>query len=183
MNLSHILHRSSIYGPGERFVLWTQGCSIHCPGCWNRDTWDFKPKQERSTGEILTMIQAEASHIEGVTILGGEPFDQYDALLDLAKAIQPTRLSLLVYSGYTLQQLQQTGKDTILPYLDILIDGPYRAHQRNTNLTWRGSSNQTIRIISPRYQALQIEEAKQMEIVLNSDGSFTAYGYPDEFRL
>ena len=69
MNVAHLENQSFIYGPGSRFVIWVQGCSLRCKGCWNFRMWGFEKKQEYSISQLLKMIAAE--NVEGITILGG----------------------------------------------------------------------------------------------------------------
>lgn len=179
MNIAHIHPSSEIYGPGRRFVIWTQGCSIHCPGCWNTALWDFRPRQEITPAVLVKMALSEPSQPRGVTILGGEPFDQYADLLDLARLLQETHLSLMLYSGYRWAQLEAAGKTEVLNFTDIFVEGPYLHAQRDMHLRWRGSSNQVVHFLSDRYRDHLKEEAREIELLFHPDGSITTYGYPD----
>jgi anaerobic ribonucleoside-triphosphate reductase activating protein len=179
MNIAHIHPNSDIYGPGQRFVIWTQGCSIRCPGCWNTEFWDFKAVQEVPPETLVEQALAVAGQAEGITVLGGEPFDQYDDLLELARLLADTGLSLMLYTGYTLAQLEEAGKTAVLQWTDILVEGPYVHALRDQQLRWRGSSNQVLHFLGPRYADLEPWEARQMELLIHADGSMTAYGYPD----
>jgi anaerobic ribonucleoside-triphosphate reductase activating protein len=179
MNIAHIHPHSEIYGPGIRMVIWTQGCRIRCPGCWNTAFWDFQPRQIYQPSELVALALASPVPIEGVTVLGGEPFDQYEDLLQFAQALYTTPLSLLLYTGYTVDQLEEGDKTAILHWTDILVEGPYLHAQRDTELLWRGSRNQVLHFLSPRYQREDYEEAHQIELLIHSDGGITTYGYPD----
>jgi len=98
LNVARWVTRSRVNGPGERFVLWVQGCSIHCAGCWNRDTWSHAPRVQMTVDEVLREIDA-ADGIDGVTITGGEPFEQAEALLPLVEAIRARGLSVMMFTG------------------------------------------------------------------------------------
>ena len=181
MNIAHIHPNSDIYGPGTRFVIWTQGCSIRCPGCWNTAFWDFKTIKEYPAAALIAM--AEKAQAEGITVLGGEPFDQYEELMELAKATAATELSLMLYTGYTWDQLEAAGKTEVLNWTDILVEGPYVHGLRDMQLRWRGSSNQVIHFLTDRYGEELLEEARQVEFIIQADGSINTYGYPDPTLL
>jgi anaerobic ribonucleoside-triphosphate reductase activating protein len=181
VNIAHIHPNSAIYGPGTRFVIWTQGCSIRCPGCWNTAYWDFKAVQEHTPIELVAM--AQDAQAEGITVLGGEPFDQYDELFALAKATAATPLSLMLYTGYTWDQLVAAGKTEVLKWTDILVEGPYVHRLRDMQLRWRGSSNQVVHFLTDRHTEDVLEEARHVEFILRGDGSIITYGYPDPSLL
>ena len=148
LNLAHVVRRSSIYGPGERFVLWVQGCTLRCPGCWNRDTWSRSPRAVRSVGEILALIDAERKPpqpaLEGVTFLGGEPMEQANALAAVAAGARQMGLSVMVYTGFELALLAQPAQQRLIGFADLLVTGRYVAAERDTSLRWRGSENQRL---------------------------------------
>lgn len=179
MNIAHYEESSQIYGPGDRFVIWTQGCSLHCPGCWNQDMWSFEKKNEISKEKLWQIILGIKNDIEGVTFLGGEPFEQYADLLWLAQKIFVESLSLMIFTGYDKEELVQDGKSEIFQYTDILIDGRYIAPLRNVDLQWRGSSNQTIHFLSPRYTPAIIHNSNYMEFLIDEWGQTTVLGFPN----
>lgn len=179
MKIAHLHAGSEIYGPGSRFVIWTQGCSLHCPGCWNKDFWSFNRGSTITTDDLLSQIQNASASIEGVTVLGGEPFDQALELLEFAMRLRNTGLSLMVYSGYRYEELLAAGHANLLQYCDLLIEGRYEHRLRNTSLRWRGSSNQRVMFLSSRYNGHPLEEASEIEIVLDAMGAIQAYGYPE----
>jgi anaerobic ribonucleoside-triphosphate reductase activating protein len=183
MQIAHLHPQSEIYGPGTRFVIWTQGCSLGCAGCWNKAFWPFDRGEVMTTAALMAQIMAEGDAIEGVTILGGEPFDQASALLELAVAIKLKGLSLMIYSGYTKAELDAKGHAMILAHSDILVDGRYVHTLRNTGLRWRGSENQQVWILSDRYAAIQIEAQQEIEIVWEESGIQRTYGYPEAWVL
>lgn len=137
---------SIVDGPGFRYVLFVQGCPHHCHGCHNPESWDPKAGFDMTTGEVFAEIQ-ENPHLRGVTFSGGEPFEQVPALLELAKMCREAGLSLMSYSGYTLDELEarhDPDTDELLGMLDVLVDGRYDEKLRNLTLIYCGSENQRV---------------------------------------
>jgi anaerobic ribonucleoside-triphosphate reductase activating protein len=156
LNLATWVSCTSSEGPGLRFALWVQGCTIRCPSCCNPDMFSAKPKRLVPVQEVYEWVrQARQKHsIEGITFLGGEPFEQAQALVALASLAQLDGLSVMVFSGYTLEFIQnstQSSWHSLLDSLDILVDGPYLHEQRTRQRRWIGSENQRIHFLSKRY--------------------------------
>lgn len=148
LRISGIEPESIVDGPGFRYVVFTQGCPHHCPGCHNPQTHPFDGGYFRSTEELAAEI-AENPLLAGVTFSGGEPFCQAEALCDLGRRVKAMGKDLMVYSGYTLEQLLEKGKRepavlALLRLADTLVDGPYIEALRDLTLEFRGSSNQRI---------------------------------------
>ena len=148
LNLNSFIPVSRVNGPGVRAVVFVQGCTIRCPGCWNQDTWGTSPRTVVSVEEVFSWIMAVRSQISGVTFLGGEPFLQARALAALGRLCREAGLTVLTYSGYTLEFLQSEkapkGSAELLAVTDTLIDGPYVERLFSPGLVWRGSTNQRI---------------------------------------
>lgn len=144
-------------GPGKRYVLWVQGCRRRCKGCISPETWDmeggYEDTTERLAEEIVNFTQ------DGLTISGGEPFLQAEALVDLIKRIKEKRdLGVIIYTGNTLEELKEMKEKSVYELLslcDLLIDGVYE-DDKNDGRNLRGSSNQKVIVLTERY----IEEAK-----------------------
>jgi len=137
---------SIVDGPGFRYVLFVQGCPHHCHGCHNPESWDPKAGYDITLGEIMAQIK-ENEQLRGVTFSGGEPFEQVPALLELARMVKAEGLSLMSYSGYTLEELQERHDpetDELLGLIDVLVDGRYMEDERNLTLLYRGSENQRL---------------------------------------
>ena len=137
---------SIVDGPGFRYVLFVQGCPHRCPGCHNPESHDFNGGQDMTVGEIFAQIKSNP-HLRGVTFSGGEPFEQVPALLELGKMIRNEGMTLMSYSGYTLEELQgrhDPETDELLSMLDILVDGRFVESLRNLTLIYRGSDNQRV---------------------------------------
>ena len=144
--LSGIEPESIVDGPGIRYVLFTQGCPHHCPGCHNPKTHPFEGGTPADIPAILQAIR-ENPLLKGVTFSGGEPFCQAEELAELAQKIRQEfpRLDIAVYTGYTLEQLQQMqtpGVTQLLEQTDWLIDGLFLLEQKDLTLRFRGSHNQ-----------------------------------------
>lgn len=139
-------------GCGRRLGIWTQGCSIHCPGCVSRDTWDTEARHQIALEDLLAGCAAWLAQADGVTISGGEPFDQPDALRELLHQLRArTAGDLLVFSGYPHERLRERHAD-ILALADVLISEPFVAHAGQT-LALRGSDNQRVFLLTPLAQS------------------------------
>lgn len=145
----------TVLGPGRRIGLWLQGCSIRCPGCVSQDTWASDPGREMTVARLLAWCRATSNdQLDGITISGGEPFDQPKALAALLAALDQWRRSagldfdILCYSGYPLARLEKKHA-RLLARLDALIPEPYVDTLPLTHL-WRGSANQTLVACSAR---------------------------------
>ncbi len=156
MNYSAIKNCDIANGPGVRVSLFVSGCTRHCKDCFNRDTWDFnygQPFTQETIDEILAMLAPH--HIKGLTVLGGEPFEPQNQpgvleLLRQVRAKYPEK-SVWAFSGYTLDGHILAKKlgpwevtRELLSYLDVLVDGPFIAEQKDLTLRFRGSRNQRL---------------------------------------
>lgn len=181
MNVAHIEENSFIYGPGCRFVIWVQGCSIHCKGCWNSQMWSFEKNVEYSVSELLSLIEAEK--VEGITILGGEPLDQFEDVYTLCAECQKRGLSTMVFTGYELSEIDNSEKSKIKSVADILIVGRYDERQRTIDNQWIGSTNQQIMFVSNRYSDYKIDNGNYIEVNIEDDGKYTFLGFPEKSNL
>jgi len=135
-------------GPGIRFVVFCQGCPHHCPGCHNPVTHDFDGGYPCDVSKIIDAIDQNPL-LDGVTFSGGEPACQPKGFLTLAKAVKERNLNIIMYSGYTLEELTEMSKSDaaladLMNLIDYLIDGRYEAELRDLTLSFRGSQNQRI---------------------------------------
>lgn len=156
MNYSLIRNCDIANGPGIRVSLFVSGCTHHCPGCFQPETWDFnygKKFTDETIWEILRLL--EPNYIDGLTVLGGEPLDERNmddvwALLDVVRRMGSPEKTVWLYTGSTLEQLRarpyqygQLTKD-ILNKVDILVDGPFVEAKKDLRLKFCGSSNQRL---------------------------------------
>lgn len=141
---SKITFDSIVDGPGIRMVLWTQGCPHRCPGCHNPQTHSLQGGFEEDVSVIIQEIH-NARLQTGLTLSGGEPFDQADALLDVVREAKKDGLSLWAYSGYTFEELMQDStRKKLLEAIDVLVDGRFVENQKDYRLRFKGSKNQRI---------------------------------------
>ena len=176
-----VLPRSSIYGPGERWVLWVQGCTLGCKGCWNVETWSRRTGTERTVASLVSELEAAASagDLEGISLLGGEPLQQAGPVLELIHAAREMGLSVLLYTGYEPEEYDPTMQ-ACHDGSDLVIGGRYVEALRDPFLRWRGSSNQ--RLVSPtgRYDVEEFEDLQEVEVLIDHDtGQMTVTGYPE----
>ena len=144
LRVAGVIEESIVDGPGIRFVLFLQGCRLRCSGCQNPQTWDFDGGTLVPSDEVLARIR-ENPLVHGVTFSGGEPFEQAEALLPLAKELKAQGYHLMAFSGFTLEQLVQKPEcRALLEQLDLLVDGPFIEAQKSLDLRFRGSRNQRI---------------------------------------
>jgi anaerobic ribonucleoside-triphosphate reductase activating protein len=169
--------RSTANGPGTRFVIWFQGCGLRCPGCFNPLTHAHGGGELVEVGALLQQIEAQQAKLDGVSISGGEPFEQPQALLALAAGLRErTDLSLLVFSGLTLDQIDRRSLGSrILRYVDVLIDGPY-VERFGLGVGLRGSANQRIHLLSDRHRPDDLASDRSAELVIDSLGRMTISG-------
>jgi anaerobic ribonucleoside-triphosphate reductase activating protein len=142
---------SVVDGPGLRFVIFTQGCSHRCPGCHNPGAWDAEGGQEMDTDDIMRQIE-EIGLLRGVTLSGGEPFEQAAACALLAEQIKARKLDIITYTGYTFEKLQSIVSEDadikrLLNATDVLVDGPFIVEERDWDLPYRGSRNQHLVLV------------------------------------
>jgi anaerobic ribonucleoside-triphosphate reductase activating protein len=170
--------RSRANGPGARFVVWFQGCSLGCPGCFNPTTHDAGAGRAVAIDEIVDELTraARSGRIEGLSLSGGEPLQQPEAARDLLDAARGLGLSTLAFSGYTLDEIRALpGGVPVLDRLDVLIDGRYVSGERlATGL--RGSANQRIQLLTGRYTRADVEATPVAEIRIGPTGDVVLTG-------
>lgn len=175
-------------GPGWRVGLWTQGCSLRCTKrCLSPHLLSPEGGHRFPVQQVVKAIQGVCStrEVEGITVLGGEPTDQAEALAPLLRDVRTLGLSTMLYTGHTLDVLQKAdipGVSALLDATDILVDGPFLEEQYDDYLAWRGSRNQTIHLLSSRYSQEDLEEAfehqkKGFSIMVRSNGAISLSGF------
>ncbi len=156
MNYAEIKNCDIANGPGVRVTLFVSGCSHHCEGCFNEETWDFQygePFTQEVADSILEMLAPD--YIAGLTLLGGEPLEPGNrkALLPLLRAVKekyPGK-DIWCYTGYLFERdvlekfcAQWEGMKEFLSYLDVIVDGEFILGQKDISLQFKGSRNQRI---------------------------------------
>lgn len=174
MNYAEIKNLDIANGPGLRVSLFVTGCTHHCKGCFNPESWDFnygQPFTEATEEEIFTLLENE--HIRGLSLLGGEPFEPANQAV-LAPFLQKVKQrfphkDVWCYSGYNFEQDMLTGNlgpweitEQMLDCIDVLVDGEFVIELKDPNLRFRGSSNQRVILVQ--------ESMKEDQIVQWDDG-------------
>lgn len=151
MNYAAIKTHDIANGPGVRVSLFVSGCTHHCKDCFNQEAWDFaygEAFDQHVMTHILDLLAPD--YIRGITYLGGEPLDprNQSELLELTQQIrtQYPQKSIWCFTGYVWEQIPQVPGVTepLLAQLDVLVDGPFIAEQKNLRLRFRGSENQRL---------------------------------------
>jgi anaerobic ribonucleoside-triphosphate reductase activating protein len=172
-------------GPGRRAALWVQGCSIRCPGCFNPHSWPADGGDPVHWLDLARAVrEAAAAHdIEGLTLLGGEPFDQAGPLAALAEAVQADGLSVMTFTGHVLEALQAEARedwDRLLAATDLLVDGPYIAARPERRRPWVGSDNQRFWFLTDRYAHLAAgldAVPNRLEVRISRSGAVAVNGF------
>jgi anaerobic ribonucleoside-triphosphate reductase activating protein len=169
--------RSRANGPGTRFVVWLQGCTLGCAGCFNPAT-HAPGGPGTPIGELLDRLgaAARAGQVDGLTLSGGEPMQQAPAALELLLGARRLGLSTLMFSGYTRAELSAHPLGpAVLAHLDVLIDGRYVAAERLGD-GLRGSSNQQLHVLTARHRRADVEATPTTEVRIAPDGTVTLTG-------
>lgn len=179
MKIAQLIRNTASEGPGKRFAIWVQGCLLRCPGCCNPEMLERDGGEEWEVDKLVECILS-TSDIEGITLMGGEPFLQAKACTELCVRIRSKGLSVMVFSGYTLAEL--TSKPdwaAFLSQIDLLVDGRYRQDQPEKHRRWIGSANQVLHFLSDKYDPANPVFTKPNTFELKFDGkSLMVNGWP-----
>lgn len=176
-----ILKKTKVEGPEIRYCIWVQGCSRHCKGCQAVHTWSHSGGKLIKINDIIQDIRAQEG-IEGVTFLGGEPFEQAEALGEIAEAVKEMGLGVLCFTGGYLEKLSLNPVNKkLLENIDLLIDGPFELDNVDYSRPWCGSSNQRYHFLTDRYNEeifskyknkVEVNISKNGVIFMNGMGNF-----------
>ena len=158
-------------------MVWFQGCSIGCPGCFNPETHSKAGGKLIEVESLVQQIVDLGDQIEGVTVSGGEPLEQIEGLLTLVKAVRvSTANTIVVFTGKTWKQVSEMPEaEELLGLVDVLIAGPYQQRQRvATGL--KGSRNKTFHFLTTRYTQADFDSIPKAEIIIESDGTIVRSG-------
>lgn len=183
IGLSRLHFPVTTLGPGRRVGIWLQGCSIRCPGCVSADTWRTSDEPVDVT-EVVSRIAPWLAQCDGVTISGGEPFDQPQALATLLIEVRAlSNANVLVYSGHPYEKLV----DFLAAWpnlIDALMSDPFDLRQPQTKLL-RGSDNQRLHLLTDRgresfatYERQVGPEDRQLDVMLDNEGVVWLAGIP-----
>lgn len=188
IQLAQVVPITQAEGPGSRFAIWVQGCPLRCPGCCNPEMLKFeggeKTEVENLLDQVKSVLSADPNAIEGITLLGGEPFSHAAGLSKIAKSVQDIGLTVMIFSGFLLEQLKENSKSDadvklLLENTDVLVDGPYIREQPDETRRWIGSANQRIHFLSDRYDESDArwDRSDTLEIRFNGK-ELTVNGFP-----
>ena len=188
LQIAQVVPVTQAEGPGARFAIWVQGCPLRCPGCCNPEMLKFEGGEQTSVdelvGQIKSVITADPDSIEGITLLGGEPFSHAEGLSVVAQAVRELGLSVMIFSGFLLEQIRekaQTDPHTalLIENTDILVAGPYVREQPDESRRWIGSANQRIHFLSDRYDDSDSRWDKADTLEIRFTGTeLTVNGFP-----
>lgn len=177
LRIHRFLPFSRANGPGVRAVIWVQGCSLGCPGCFNSETHPFAGGELALADDLFGRIVALGDAIEGITVSGGEPLQQRSPLLALLQRIRrETALSVILFTGYTWEKVQQMpDAEALLACVDILIAGRYDASQHLAR-DLCGSANQTVHLFTDRYTISDLQSVPSAEVFITAEGEVMVSG-------
>ncbi len=172
LRVFQILKNTKVEGPETRYCIWVQGCSHHCSGCQAVHTWSHSGGKLIDINEIIEDIKSQKG-IEGVTFLGGEPFEQAESLGEIAFAVKQMGLGVLCFTGGYLEELQKDEKNKkLLNNIDLLIDGPFEIDKVDYSRPWCGSNNQRYHFLTDRYNEEIFEKYKnKVEVNISKNGT------------
>ena len=147
--IMEVMEQTMADGPGLRTSIYCAGCEHHCPGCHNPQSWKFENGQKMSIDDLMQVIKDD--DISNVSFSGGDPFYQVEGFTELARRIKTeTNKTIWCWTGFTYEEILADSRlSMLLPYIDVLVDGPYVESLRDPQLHFRGSSNQRIIHLTP----------------------------------
>jgi anaerobic ribonucleoside-triphosphate reductase activating protein len=175
-----LMECSTVNGPGARAVIWVQGCSLGCPGCWNPQTHSPLQGFRLDASKILEWFAkaSRGNRIEGLTISGGEPMEQAPAVLDLLRRLKAAHPAMTtgLFSGYTERELPESLWPAIRGHLDFAELGRYNARRRSHDPLVT-STNQVLRLYTARYRMADFA-AQSVEVHIDDTGLTQITGFP-----
>jgi len=177
INIHSLIKNSRVNGPGDRFVIWTQGCRKGCKNCYNPETWSHYKNNLITIEEIINQIKD--SNATGVTISGGDPFEQPREIFSLLEKISLLDLKdgVIVFTGYTIEEIKTIPQlESCLKYIDLLIDGKYFEDLRISS-GLAGSSNQQFHFLTDKISREEVLIDQEVEIHFSS-GLIQITGFP-----
>lgn len=164
LRIAGTISESIVDGPGIRYVVFAQGCRHQCPGCHNEHTHDFEGGVITTIKNIIDDIKRNPL-LDGITLSGGDPFEQAENFAELAKQVKALGLSVMTYTGYTYEEIMDQkivhkGWGALLRITDILVDGRFDEKCKNLLLPFRGSENQRLIDINRSMMEDRVIEAK-----------------------
>lgn len=186
LNVAGTVSCTEVEGPGRRFALWVQGCRMQCPGCCNPEMFALEPCSVVNVAQVIAQIESSRRDydIEGVTFLGGEPLLQAQSLAEVAAACRERELTVMVFTGYTLEQIHRDplpGALDLVANTDVLVDGPFVANFAESGRNWVGSRNQRFHFLTARYKpGIEYDSrwSNGVEFAVDLSGVIVRSGWP-----
>jgi len=186
LEINRIVKNTSVEGFGNRYCIWVQGCSIRCRGCANISAIEKGKGKKVEITQIISDI-IDTGNIEGITFLGGEPFEQAKSLSEIAEEIKKNKLSVITFTGYRYEYLKKCENfyfNKLLKFTDLLIDGEFDISKYDISRPWIGSSNQNYIFLSDRYNENQLSGVKnRLEMHIEKDGTVFINGMGNYKKL
>lgn len=188
MYFSRLLYPVTVLGPGKRAGLWLCGCSRNCFNCANPELQEHNENNNIPISSVISLVSSLPSEVSGYTITGGEPFDQTEELAELITFLNTVTDDILVYSGYTYNELLMRKDDNtnyILDNIAVLIDGRYDENLNFGNKL-KGSENQKVYVFREKYKCIYekldvcSESSRQTEGFVCNDGSIITAGFQEK---
>lgn len=183
MRVHKIIEKTYAEGPGSRFCIWVQGCNQRCKGCFATELWDYDKGYEIEIYEILKLINNVKDEIDGITFLGGEPFDKAKDLYKIAEYIHSLNKNVITFTGYKYEQIKSSKNqdfENLLNYTDLLIDGKFKVELLDFSRPLVGSSNQRFIFLTNRISKEEIKNYKnRFELRLDGKGKMDFNGMGD----
>lgn len=188
LSIHGILMNSRANGPGNRAVIWTRGCTLGCPGCFNEETHDPAGGRPVTSTALLAELHQKVNlppdalskspqKIDGLTISGGEPLQQSAALADFLKTVRrETDWSVILFSGFSREEIAKMAEaEALLSMVDVLFAGRYR-REEHLGRDLRGSANKTVHFFSDRYRPADFHNLPAAEVRIGNDGEVILSG-------
>ena len=187
MRVNRIVEKTFAEGPGCRFCIWVQGCNHNCEGCFATELWDYEKGYEISAHEIINRFQLVEDELDGITFLGGEPFDKASELSEVAKYVKSVQKNVITFTGYSYAELKgrdDIGTKALLENTDLLIDGEFVKEKTDYSRPLVGSSNQKFYYLGDGISKSQIENYKnRFELRYDEHGTIRFNGMGNVEKL
>lgn len=177
LQVHHLEPSSKVNGPGQRAVIWLQGCTLACPGCFNPLTHAPTGGASYAVDAVFQWVQSLPPETTGLTFSGGEPLQQMKPLLQLLQLVRAnTSLSVILFTGYTWEEVQKMPHaPALISLMDVCIAGRYQQANRLAHHL-AGSAKKTFHFLTSRYSPANFEQVEQAEIILAPDGEIRISG-------
>jgi anaerobic ribonucleoside-triphosphate reductase activating protein len=184
--VARFVARTVAEGPGERTAIWVQGCTIRCPGCFNPHLWTAHGGVPTPPGELVERVLAAGT--PGITLLGGEPFEQAEGLAAVATGVRAAGRSVMTFTGYELSHLRdlaasgRTDVAALLDATDLLVAGPFRRDLLDRTRPWVGSTNQEFVLLRDDFPGLLdavTTSPDRVEVTVAASGAVSVNGWAE----